>query len=133
MSIILKSVRVINTLNVMYHKNIFLTGCSSFSYPCLGWVEIDLNVASSCLVAQPLLPISYQPKENDIIKINVTQVKSRWDTHYFEPFMWVNNINIDATLDAGSVAFHRPLALPSHRWFIQSEKRVTMPCMRPTS
>ena len=46
----------------------------------LGWVDFDLVVASSCPAAQPLLPNSYQPKQNwaDIgttkVKVNPTQV-----------------------------------------------------------
>ena len=60
----------------------------------MGSVDFDLGVRPSCLAAQPLLPNSHQPKQNQAdcgtikIQVNPTQSKSRWDTLYCCEFIY---------------------------------------------
>ena len=51
----------------------------------LGWVDFDLDVPPCCLAAQPVLPISHQPRQNQAeggsakIKFNPAQVRQEMD------------------------------------------------------
>ena len=52
----------------------------------LGWADFDFCVPPSCRAAQPLLPNSHQPKQNQAnsgklqIQVNKTQSQLTWDT-----------------------------------------------------
>ena len=54
----------------------------------LGWVDFDFFFPPSCSLAQPILPISHQPKQNQAAggtnkkEVNPTHYPTRWTTLY---------------------------------------------------
>ena len=76
----------------------------------LGWVDFDFSVPPSCLVAQPLLPNSHQPKHSQAdsgtleIQVNKTQSQLTWHTLYF---VLVHSLLVNRRV--GSLIFSRTI------------------------